>query len=557
MIMYTKNKRLLFILMGLAVLSFSCRDLEEMNINPNGVDPAVAHPNLLLSTIVTTTGQTVVGLGFGDLAGVMQHTQKDGWSGSHNGYEWSTSQDWASYYSILRNVDEMYNKAVDMELDFHQGVALVIKSYVFGLITDLWGDAPYSQALKGELGGPENIKPAFDSQADIYTGILADLETANTLLSGSQGDYQDISAVQDVIFEGDVMKWRQFANSLALRYYMRLSEKDPSRAQSGIENIVGSPETYPIILEASDDVNMDYIGTSSQDSWPTNTVYGQLEQGSYRRIKMCATLVDTMQSLNDPRLALWAQKVDVPLVVVASPADRDEIVDGIRYVGPDAVDEYFTQFGLAPDEDPEFVGLPPSWSNIPQAYNMNPDNNWGQAPLNPHASHLNERYMNAAGPQLKSRILTAAEVNFIIAEAALKGWTSENAQTYYENGVEASLRAWGISSAYSDYIQNPGVAYEGTLEQVMEQKWIASWSAAAESWFDYRRTGLPALLPGTVVKRDAIPLRYYYSVDEIDYNPDNTQMAIDLLETTEFSAEDGENSAWSKMWVLQGTGKPY
>jgi hypothetical protein len=555
--MNTKSKRLIFILMGLTILISSCRDLEEMNINPNGVDPAIAHPNLLLSTVVTSTGQAVVSLGYGDLAGVMQHTQKDGWSGGHNGYDWSTSQDWGGYYGILRNVDEMYNKAVEMELEFHQGVALVMKSYVFGLITDLWGDAPYSQALQGEQGGDENIKPAFDRQEDIYAGILADLETANTLLSGNQNDYVGISAVQDVILEGDVMRWRQFTNSLALRYYMRLSEKDPSTAQAGIEKIVDDPENYPIILDANDDVTMDYPGASTADAWPTNTVFGQLEQGSYRRLKMCATLVDTMQGLNDPRLELWAQKVDVPLVVVASPADRDETVDGIRYVGPDAVDKYVTQFGLAPDEDPEYVGLPPSFGNLPQAYNMNPDNNWAQAPLNPHASHLNERYMNTSGPLIKSRLLTAAEVHFIIAEAVLKGWTSESAQAHYEAGVEASLKAWGKSSAYADYILNSGVAFEGSLEQIMEQKWIASWTAAAEAWFDYRRTGLPALQPGVVVKRDALPLRFYYSVDEMDYNPENSQTAINLLETTIFSAEDGENSAWSKMWVLQGTGLPY
>ncbi len=555
--MYTKSKRLIFLLMLLTVFIFSCRDLEEMNINPNGVDPAVAHQNLLLSTIVTSTGQAVVSLGYGNIAGVMQHTQKDGWSGGHNGYDWTTSQDWGGYYGLLRNVDEMYNKSVEMELEFHQGVALVIKSYIFGLITDLWGDAPYSQALKGEQGGADDMKPVFDQQSAIYAGILADLETANTLFSGNQSDYDGISAIQDVLLEGDVVKWRKFANSLALRYYMRLSEKDPSTAKAGIERIVGDPEGYPIILEANDDVNMDYPGASIADSWPTNTVFGQLEQGSYRRLKMCATLVDTMQNLNDPRLELWARKVDVPLVVVASPADRDEIVGGIRYVGSDAVDKYLDQFGLPPDEDPEYVGLPPSFGNLPQAYNMNPDNNWGQAPLNPHASHLNERYMNTSGPLIKSRLLTAAEVNFIIAEAVLKGWTSENAEAHYEAGVQASLKAWGISSKYADYILNAGVAYEGTLEQIMEQKWIASWTAAAEAWFDYRRTGYPALLPGTIVKRDALPLRFYYSVDEMDYNPENSDAAIELLESTAFSAEDGKNSAWSKMWVLQGTGNPW
>ena len=544
-----------FSMILLAAILFSCQDLEELNINPNGVDPAVAHPNLLLSTVISETGKKVVDLGYGNIAGVMQHTQKDGWSGGHNSYDWTPDQDWGGYYGILRNVDEMYDKAVDMKLEFHQGVALVIKSYVFGLITDIWGDAPYSHALKGEQGGEENLKPLFDTQEDIYTGILADLETANTLLSKSESDYSDISAIQDVLFNGDVGLWRKFANSLALRYYMRLSEKDPSTAQAGIENIVGDPEGYPIILDAGDDANMDYPGNSETDSWPANLVYDGTGGSNFRRLKMCATLVDNLQNLNDPRLELWAQKIDIPLVVVATPSDRDEIVDGIRYIGQDIASHYDSINGIPVDEDPEYVGLPPAWSNVPQAYNLNP--NLEQAPHNPHASHLNDRFKEASGPLLKSRMLSAAEVHFIIAEAALKGWTSESAQTHYEAGVQASLRSWAISSKYTAYIAETGVSYDGTFSQIMEQKWIASWSAAAEAWFDYRRTGLPALQAGKYVKREALPLRFYYSVDEIDFNKENAQAAIDELEESGYSSPDGKNSAWSKMWVLQGTGKPY
>ncbi|MEN8247673.1 MAG: SusD/RagB family nutrient-binding outer membrane lipoprotein [Bacteroidota bacterium] len=543
------DKRVLIITGLLIIISNSCMNLDDMNINPNGVDPSKGNPNLLLSSIETYIGTTVVNLGFGDIAGVMQHTQKDGWSGSHNSYNWTTSDhNWGDYYKILRNIDEMYDKSVEMELDFHQGAALVLRAYVFGLITDLWGDAPYSQALKGDLGGEENIKPVFDKQEDIYTGILADLDAANTLLSGKQSEYFSISPVQDLFLGGDVNKWQKFANSLALRYYMRLSEKAPSVAQAGITTILADPDTYPIMEDASDDVNLSYYGNSEIDAWPTDTTNHGFKQGAYARLKMCATLVEPMQTYNDPRLPLWAEKVDIPLVAVASPAARDDIVDSVRYIGPDVVSEYESLHGVPIDFDPEYVGFPPAWSAVAQAYNLCPDIN--QAPHNPHASHLNKRYMNTDGPLLKARILTAAEVNFIIAEAALKGWASDP-QGHYEQGIQASLDAWGVGSEGAAYILNPGVVYDGTLEQIMEQKWIASWTATAESWFDFRRTGLPGLLPGTVVKRNAIPLRFYYGVDELNYNPDNTNAAINLLEETAYSMEDGKNSAWSKMWVLQ------
>lgn len=550
-------KHILSTLLIIVLVSFtSCYDLEEVNINPNGVDPANAHPNLLMSTVITGVAQTVVGLGYGDIAGVVQHTQKDGWSGSHNSYEW-TDQSWNSYYSILRNNDELYRKGVEMGLEFHQGMALVMKSYVFGLITDLWGDAPYSAALQGEAGGAENIKPAFDSQADIYAGILADLEAANTLLSKNQDAYLDISPTQDVLFKGNVRKWQRFANSLALRYYMRLSEKDPSTAKAGVEKIAGNPDTYPLITATADDASVDFIGNSDADSWPANTVFDGTGGSNFRRLKMCATLIEALQRLDDPRLGIWAEEISIPIVVDDQLAEgTDEIIEGVRYVARNVADQYENSLGFPVDEDPEYVGLPPAWSIVPQAYNLNP--NLEQAPNNPHASHLNDRYRNAAGELLKSRLLSAAEVHFILAEAALKGWSvGASAEEHYYAGIEASLEAWTVSGDFDDYIGGAGVAYNGTFEQIMEQKWIASWTAAAEAWFDYRRTGLPALQAGTIVKRPALPLRFYYSLDEIDYNPDNIGRAINNLEETSFTAPDGKNSAWSKMWVLQGTGKPY
>ena len=141
---------------------------------------------------------------------------------------------------------------------------------------------------------------------------------------------------------------------------------------------------------------------------------------------------------------------------------------------------------------------------------------------------------------------------------ALKGWLAGGTATdHYKAGVKASLDAWGLTSSYDTYISKTGVVYNGTLAQIMEQKWIASWTAAAEAWFDWRRTGLPNLLPGKVVKRNALPVRFYYGINELSYNPVNGASAVDKLEVTTFTAPDGKNSPWSKTWVLQGTNKPW
>lgn len=545
-----KNK-IIIILSLVLVLASSCRDLDELNINPNGVDPNVADLNLLLPTIITGISQSANRLGFGDMAGVMQHTQYDGWQGGHNDYQWRVNDhSWAGYYGILRNNDEFYKKALEGNYKFHEGVALVLRAYTFGIIADLWGDAPYTDALKAEEGA-EFFQPAYDSQEVIYAGILADLEMANTILSQDQGSYTNIDSGQDVLYNGDVTKWRKFANSLALRYYMRLSAKDPSTAQGGINNITTNPGNYPLITDASDDANVGFIGAAPSDSWPSNTVFDTSESGNYNRTKLCSTLLDALQDLNDPRLPVWANKIEIPLVLVGG-SEVDVIVNGERWVSQDIVDDYEESWGVGIDYDPEWVGIPPSVFAASQ-YNLNP--NLDQGRLNPHASQLSSMYKDVAGSLLLMRIMSAAEVHFILAEAASYGWGAGSPEAHYAAGIQQSMNAWGVGDQFNDYIG--GAPYSG-LEDIMEQKWIASWTAATEAWFDYRRTGLPDLQAGESAKRQALPLRFYYNFNnEISLNPENSNAAIDKLETTEFTQSDGNNSPWSKTWLLQGTGLPY
>ncbi|MCF6223240.1 MAG: SusD/RagB family nutrient-binding outer membrane lipoprotein [Flavobacteriaceae bacterium] len=545
-----KNK-IIIVLSLVLVLASSCRDLEELNINPNGVDPNVADLNLLLPTIITGMSQNITNLGFGDIAGVMQHTQKDGWSGSHNNYEWFVNtQPWSGYYGVLRNADEFYNKAVDGDFKFHQGVGLLMRAYTIGMITDLWGDAPFSEALLVE-DDLEFSKPKFDTQEEIYAAILIDLEAANTLLSQEQSSYTNIDATQDVLFDGDVSKWRKFANSLALRYYMRLSAKQPNIAQEGINKIASNPGTYPLITSAADDATVSYIGLSERDSWDSNTIFDIDPSGEYNRTKLCATLVNAMQDLDDPRLGVWANKIEIPLVLVAG-SGVDYVLNGERFISQDIADDYEATALEPVDYDLEYVGIPPSTTS-PPIYNLNP--NLGQGLLNPHASQLNDIYKDTNGPLLQMRMMSAAEVHFVLSEAALYGWGAGSPEAHYAAGIQESFNTWDVGGAFNDYIG--GAPYTG-LESIMEQKWIASWTAATEAWFDYRRTGLPDLQIGALVQRDALPIRFYYHFDqEISLNTENANAAIDRLEPTQFIGADGDNSPWSKMWLLQGTGLPY
>jgi len=527
----------------------SCsKDLTKWNEDPNGVNQGTANPNLVLSTVLTETGKAFVNLGYQDIAGVMQHTQKDGWSTTHNNYEWGGSQSWADYYSILRNNDYVYQRSVALQYEMQQGMALVMKCMLFGLITDLWGDAPYTAALKGVEGGAEHVFPVYDDQETIYKGILADLEMANTLLSKGKNEYNSTAEIVDVYYKGDPGKWRKLANSLALRYYMRISDKLPEIARTGIEKIVGNAAQYPIISSFTEDAAMPFAGNSNADSWPANVTY-DADASNYRRLKMCATLVKAMQALHDPRLGVWANKIQIPLVVDPNlPAGTDKIEGGKRYLSPDKV------AGLEVNTDPEYVGIPPGL-NGGAVYNMGPDPS--QASRNPHVSWLNDIYKEAKGPLLKARLLSAAEVHFILAEAALKGWAAGDAKSHYEEAIKASLNAWGVGGTYDAYIAVPGVAFNGTLEQLIQQKWIASWTAATESWFDFRRTGYPKLKAGPDAMRKVLPVRFFYMLEERNLNRTNTEAAMNKLEVTTYSEADGKNSPWSKPWLVKGTAKPW
>ena len=554
------------VLLLISVMVFSCtKKLEKLNENPNGATPSSTNPNLVLSTVLTQTAQAYVGLGYGDIAGVVQHTQLDGWGGAHNEYNWGGSNSWAGYYDILRNNKFVYDKAVTLDYQLHQGIALVMKSMVFGLITDLWGDAPYSQALNGDQGGQANTFPVYDKQQDIYAGIIADLETANTLLSKSKADYKGAIDGADVYYGGDPAKWRKLANSLALRYYMRISEKLPDVAKAGIEKIAASPATYPIISDVSDDATMSFPGNSEADSWPSDATYNA-DSSNYRRIKLCNTFVQALEALHDPRIGVFANKVEIFLLVDASlPSGTDRIADTtingesrkVRYLAPDVL----SGKGLTVDDinqDVNYVGLPVALAG-PQAYNLSPDLN--QASRNPHVSWVNSNFANAKSG-IKARLMSAAEVHFILAEASgVKGWNAGDAEAHYNAGIQSSFAAWGIGDAAADYIAQPEVKYSGTQQQIIEQKWIASWSVATEAWFDWRRTGYPELhgVEGRTIAKE-LPVRFYYMLDERNLNTANESAASDLLETTQYSgfgADGAKNSPWSKPWVIQGTGKPW
>ncbi len=556
----------------LAVVAFvSCEDqLTELNVNPNGVDPETVNPNLLLATVISNTAAPFLKDSYdGGVAGAMQYVQKSGWGSSLNKYDWVGESGWGTYYGNLRNAKHLYDRSVEEGMDFQQGVAIVLRAFNFAYIADKWGDAPYSAALNAPNGEQTDLFPVFDSQETIYKGIIDELKTANTLLSKSVGAYKGIDPGADIMYGGDPAMWRKMANSLMLRYYLRVSSKLDSYAKSGIEEIISQAGTYPIFSSIDDDALMGYIGSSANDAWP-NAIAFDASESNFNRVQLCAGFRDVLLELNDPRLGVWFNKVRVPIKVsTAQSPEADIVVDGIRYIHPDSMDirswKVYDKDTWPADIDAgkvlvdtnDYAGMPiASSTGDGSGWNLNPA--VIQGGFNVHNSALADMYKESKGDLLKARLISYAEVCFILAEAAQKGWSvGGSQQEWYENGVQASFDTWGTSDDYAAYIAGPGVAYDGSLEQIMVQKWIANWTVSHESWCDWRRTGFPDLTIGPIATRDAMPLRVRYGGDEKGRNNTNYLYAVSNLEETDFTAQDGKDSAWSRFWLLQGTGKPY
>lgn len=545
---------------GLCLVASCEEKLNEANINPFGIDPESANPNLLMTSVLAPAAQTYVDWGFNDLAGAVQHTQKNGWYNTHNNFDWET-RDWSNWYDMLRTNQLMIKRGEALGQEFFQGVGLTMRGFIFGNITDMWGDAPYTNALRGDEGGEDLQYPAFDNQEVIYTGIIEELKQAAQIFAG--GSNAGVVGANDLYYGGDAMKWQRFANSLLLRYYMRIAEKKPDVAKAGIEAIYNSG-IY--IQDPSQDATLDYTG-GSNDVWlsrhtPPNT-------DDFQRYQASQTFLDQLQGTDDPRLTVWFDPVNVqwePDPSLATATEGFIRRNGVPYEGAlpayaefKADDAKYTRRfnpNLGDYNTDLYVGLPPGIA-VPESFNGNLAP--GQGTQNIHVSQLAPIYASAgtAGDILKARIISAAEVSFILAEAALKGWSVGNAADHYNNGVKNSLTTWGQAAQYEAFITRADVAFNNTLERVMTQKWVASWTAATEAFLDYRRTGLPNLQIGPISPQPAIALRFIYGNDEYNNNGNNLRAALDRLQITPYSGNLGADSPWSKPWVIQDTGKPW
>jgi len=477
---------------GLIALSSGCtKDFDDINTNPNA--PIAVNSGLLLPQIQRDMIGSLLGETWGIGNIVIQHTAKNQFV-NEDRYLWGELNSiWDNVYSNMRDVNNIIAQSEANGENNYKGVALVLKSWMFSLATDAYGDVPYSQAIQAKEG--QNY-PAYDPQEQIYNGILADLKTANDIL----GTSNEVIA-GDIIFGGNTTKWKKLANSLRIRALMRISRKRDVSAD--LRAIVDNPATNPIFESVADNAVYTFRSTSP-DQFPLHTS----RIGSFNEFRASKTLLDTLKTLNDPRMPIF--------------------------------------FRPTPDTEgsanPEYVGIPNGLNDVDAlTYNGGPQFQSRIGVLY-YEQAVSTEGLNIA----KGVIMTYAELQFLLAEAAEKGLISGDAKTFYENGVAGSFAFYGLTTPV-DYLNRQETAYTGTQQEKLSkiglQKWISLFFQGLEAWFDWRRTGIPALQPGVSNQNnDLIPVRFRYPIIEQSLNSASYNEAIQ---------RQGPDDLNSKMWHLK------
>lgn len=520
--------------------------LEELNAIESVND------NFLLSSIIKKTTVFYEKLSYDNtkLPGAVQYIVRNfqGGDNFYSGFKVPATELYDAM-DILKLVDGAISLSEKRGSKSYQGIFKTFRVLLFSFMTDLYGDVYYTEALKGREG---ILYPKYDKQESIYKGLLAELEEANSLIPDGT---VNISANEDLMFHGDKLKWQKFTNSLRLRLLMRASAK-LTDAGTMMSAIISNPSATPVFSEPGENASIEYAGAVAENSWPGGTINWS-DKDEFDRRRPSKTLVDMLTAYNDPRLKVWFAPAEKPwtdnpaldgtTVTTTDPNGftYESTWEYIDYSNPDIAAQSINIL----DSNKLYVGfiagMPGDWKNGNGHY----DTEAGGVVGNFKVSKFSQLFRQNSHPLLRATVMNADEVQFIIAEAAVKGLITADANEYYQKGITLAMKRWGISDDdISNYIAQPSVALPGdnagNLVKIAEQKWLGLFLVAVESYLDLRRTGLPDIKNNGNLSTFKFPLRFRYPGEELGQNKDAYDAGVGSLAP----AVDDE---FSKMWLLQ------
>ena len=449
-------KKILITCLTLGFFFASCdfdKGFEEMNVNPNSA------AQVGVATKITKLQVDISGARYENWRNsfiynstiVQHHAENNWWAGDtyNRNDDWSFAQWNQAYNNMVKGVQDIITQLeTDGDTGTHMGMARIMRVFIFHRVTDLYGDIPYSEAGKGYSDGI--LTPKYDSQEVVYMDMLKELEEAVAQISGDGA-----LGSADVIFGGSAAKWKAFGNSMMLRLAMRLTQADATTAEAwAVKAIAAGTMT-----------SNDHIASVKHGDGSTGNRNGHGEvflaaQGSRISTSFMSRMV------NDPRKTrLFMRQSDKS----QAEADLMGMKNGLKN------DPYTSLDGVS----------------IPAA---------GDTGVYAMAA---TELQSLTAPMV---LQTYAEVEFLKAEAAIRGWISSSDKAHYEAGVSAAMKMlegiYGttpISDAdVSAYLAGDGAYKTGgsvveRWEQVMDQYWIATYFNEYEAYSNWRRSGFPTI----------------------------------------------------------------
>jgi len=451
----------------------SCSDtLDDINKNPNATETPLA-PYLLTGSLKQgadlywgADNNFNSSLLFVQHWAKIQYTEPDRYDVSNTSFTslWNTG-----YATLITDLNTIINFPDGQANPNYKGIALTLRSWTFLLLTDAYGSIPYKEA-------GQKITPAYNTQKEVYTGLLEDLKQAQSLLNASSG-----AVTGDLVYKGDISKWKKLVNSFRLRIALRISDKEPELAkQAAIE---ATSDAAGLLSSNNDTFKFTYISSPQQN--PASAWFETRDD-----FRISKTMVDQLSALSDPRLPVYAQ--------LPSDASVGKYVGGAN--------------GLS-NSDANSQGF--AKTSKPGTY-----------------------FLTSSSPAV---IASYSETLFNLAEAAARGFIAGDAEQFYNNAITASLNQFGITDAavISTYLNQASVKYDATnyAKSIGTQKWIAFYGQGLDAFTEWRRLDYPVLKAGPATVLDGqIPSRFFYpgteqSLNGVSYQAAITAQGKDLLTT--------------------------
>lgn len=501
----------------------SCSEkyLDQVNTNPNAASAANLDPNYLLTDGELTyanTGYTQLLYEAPAIQGLAStfnyygNGDKYVNAGGFTGYQARIFNEGYTAISRLQQAIDVANTQSATRYVNVIAISNIMKVMIFQRITDAYGDVPYSQATQASQG---TVAPQYDKQQDIYPALLAQLDAAIGTLSASGA-----KASGDLMYGGDVAQWKKLGYSLMVRVAMRMTKVNPALAKTYTEKAAAAGT----LASTADNA---IVRTDAANGDTQNATAGALfVTDDFREVKWSKTIIDYLRTTADPRLGAVAE---IPSAGAAGNANQ----------------------ALAGNNDPAVQrGLPNGYDLTGGAYDIRKRADYpgptgsgtDLAILGNYSRPRLNVYIQRNAPDY---VLTYAETEFLLAEAASRGWSvGANAAAHYANGLRSALESMAqfdadatISpAAITAYVAaNPLTANtQLQLQQINEQYWLETCTTFnfIEAWFNWRRSGYPALVPVNYpgnVTNGTIPRRMIYPSTEIGNNPSGYSAGVASL----------------------------